>query len=160
ASAEYFLNAADLALSSLALPERPKSGVRLRLELPEGMSFGQLKLDRLRFYIGGLPDVALRLHELLAGACVGVLTGTPGRGNEGTRQLLAGANVKPVGYGDDEAMLPVPLRGLSGTRLMQEYFAFPQRFLFIDVDGLAPAFARCKGNSFELVLLFNRYAAP
>ena len=159
-SAEYSLNAADVGLSSLALAERPRSGVRLRLELPEGMSFAQLKLDRLRFYIGGLSDVALRLHEMLVGACIGVLTGTPGRGNEGTRQLLPGANVKPVGYGDDEAMLPVTLRGLSGTRLMQEYFAFPQRFLFIDVDGLAPAFARCKGNSFEIALLFNRYAAP
>jgi type VI secretion system protein ImpG len=53
--------------------------------------------------------------------------------------------------------LPVTLRGLSGTRLMQEYFAFPQRFLFVDVGGLAQAFARVPGSSFELVFLFDRH---
>jgi type VI secretion system protein ImpG len=68
--------------------------------------------------------------------------------------------VLPVGYSDDEAMLPVTLRGLAGTRLMQEYFAFPQRFLFIDLAGLAPAFAQVSGNVCEIVLLFTRYVGP
>ena len=36
ASAEYFLSAADLSLSTLPLPERPRSGVRVKLELPAG----------------------------------------------------------------------------------------------------------------------------
>ncbi len=39
-------------------------------------------------------------------------------------------------------MLPVTLRGLAGTRLLQEYFAFPQRFLFIDIADLGAAFAK------------------
>ena len=89
-SAEYFLGAADLGLSTLPLPERPRSGVRVKLELPAGLSFSQLKLGSLRFYIGGLPDIALRLHELMVGACVGVLAGTAGRGGESNRQFLAG----------------------------------------------------------------------
>ena len=41
-----------------------------------------------------------------------------------------------MGYDDDEALLPVTLRGLSGVRLLQEHFAFPERFLFFDVNGL------------------------
>ena len=57
-------------------------------------------------------------------------------------------------------MLPVTLRGLAGTRLMQEYFAFAQRFLFVDVGGLGAAFAKSTGNTFEVALLFNRYVAP
>ena len=56
-------------------------------------------------------------------------------------------------------MLPVTLRGLAGTRLLQEYFAFPQRFLFIDVADLGGAFAKAGGNTFEIALLFNRYVA-
>jgi type VI secretion system protein ImpG len=157
ASTEYFLNASDLQLSSLKLPERPRSGVRIRLELPAGMSFGRLRLETLRFFLGGLPDVAMRLHELLCGACVGVLAGATGRGGDATRQFVSASNVRPVGFEDDEAMLPVTLRGLAGTRLMQEYFAFPQRFLFIDVDGLAPAFAACAGNTCEIAILFGRH---
>ena len=157
AQVEYFLSATDIPLSGLPLRERPKSGVRVRLELPEGMRFAQLPLQSLRFFMGGLQDVALKLHELATCRCVGVLAGAGGR--DAQRQFLGHENVRAVGLADDEAMLPVTLRGLSGTRLMQEYFAFPQRFLFIDVEGLAPAFARTAGNTFELVLLFDRYEA-
>lgn len=155
-SAEYFINAADLSLSSLPLKDRPRSGVRIRLSLPQGMQFTQLSVNELRFYLGGLQDVAFRLQELISGACIGAMLGLPGRAGEGTRVWLGPEVVEPVGYEDDEALLPVTMRGLSGTRLMQEYFAFPQRFLFFDVRRLAPGFAACPGNECELVLLFSR----
>jgi type VI secretion system protein ImpG len=157
--AEYFLSAADLALATLPLPERPKSGVRIRMELPAGVSFAQLRVSSLRFFLGGLSDVALRLHELIVGATVAVLAGPPSRGGDGSRVFVNASNVQPVGYRDEEAMLPVTLRGLAGTRLMQEYFAFPQRFLFVDVGGLGAGLAKTPGNAFEIVLLFNRYVS-
>jgi type VI secretion system protein ImpG len=158
--AEYFLSAADLGLSNLPLTERPRSGVRIKLELPAGLAFRQLKTGTLRFYIGGLPDVALRLHELMVGACIGVLAGSAARGADAGRQFLTGDHVRAVGFGDEEAMLPVTLRGLAGTRLMQEYFAFAQRFLFVDIAGLGASFSGVGGNTFEVVLLFSRYVAP
>jgi type VI secretion system protein ImpG len=52
-SAEYFLNMSDLGLSGLALPQRPRAGVRIQLQLPAGLSMAQLELDTLRFYLGG-----------------------------------------------------------------------------------------------------------
>ncbi|MCK7513621.1 MAG: type VI secretion system baseplate subunit TssF [Desulfobacterales bacterium] len=42
-------------------------------------------------------------------------------------------------------------RSFQGYRLLQEYFAFPQRFLFVDLAGLAPRLRRCSGNELELV---------
>ena len=80
ASVEYFLNASDLNLAALPLEERPRCGVRVRLRLPAGMSFAQLAVPALRFYLAGMPDLALRLHELLTGACLGVLAGAPSKG--------------------------------------------------------------------------------
>ncbi len=157
--AEYFLSAADLPLSTLPLAERPRSGARIRLELPAGLSFSQLKLGSLRFFLGGLSDIALRLHELIGGATVGVLAGAPGRGADASRAFIEPGAVRPVGYSDDDAMLPVTLRGLAGTRLVQEYFAFPQRFLFFDVADLGAAFARTAGNQFEIAILFNRFVS-
>jgi type VI secretion system protein ImpG len=157
-SVEYFLSAADLSLSTLPLSERPKSGMRVRMQLPAGATVSQLRLDALRFYLGGLTDVSLQLHELLAGACVGVLAGPPSaRGAESPRQFLPGTSVRPVGYSDSHSMLPVTLRGLSGVRLLQEYFAFAQRFLFFDVTSLAPALAKTTGGVLELVFLFKRH---
>jgi type VI secretion system protein ImpG len=156
AGAEYFLNVSDLGLSSLALDERPRCGVRVRLKLPAGMAVAQLAVDRLRFYLAGQTDTAMRLYELLMSSTVGVLVGPPGREGDGKRRLLPRGALAPVGYDDAAAMLPVTLRGLSGTRLLQEHFAFPERFLFVDVCGVREALAGVAGSVVELTLLFSR----
>jgi type VI secretion system protein ImpG len=156
AGAEYFLNVSDLGLSGFTFDERPRCGVRVRLKLPGGMRVQQLQIDRLRFYLAGQTDTAMQLHELLMSSTVGILVGPPGREGDGRRRCLPGSAISPVGYDDDEAMLPVTLRGLSGIRLLQEYFAFPERFLFFDMSGLRQAFAAIAGDTVELTLLFAR----
>ncbi|MDP2800825.1 MAG: type VI secretion system baseplate subunit TssF [Phreatobacter sp.] len=45
---------------------------------------------------------------------------------------------RPVGYDDAEALLPAPPTMFAGFRLIQEYHAFPAKFLFADLLGLAP----------------------
>jgi type VI secretion system protein ImpG len=50
----------------------------------------------------------------------------------------------------------VTLRALQGYRLLQEYFAFPTRFRFLELSGLAKAFRRAETNELELVVLLSR----
>jgi type VI secretion system protein ImpG len=152
-SAEYFRNLTELNLGNFALPERPRCGVRVRLRLPEGMTLAQLRLDDLRFFLGGQPDVAIRLHELLVTSLVGVLAGAPGRPE--TRRLIDAEQLQAVGFDDADALLPTHLRMMSGLRLLQEYFAFPQRFLFFDLMGLKPLLPGLPGSELELQFLFS-----
>ena len=152
-SAEYFRNLTDLGLSGFALPARPRCGVRVRLRLPAAMPLAKLELDELRFFLGGQADVAKRLHELLTTSLVGVLVGATGRAE--TRRLLGPEHVRAVGFEDADAMLPVQHRTLSGLRLLQEYFAFPARFLFFDVGSLRPLLAALAGSELELQFLFS-----
>lgn len=152
--AEYVLNFADLGLSAWALPDRPRAGVRLRLSLPEGQDLGRLTLRHLRFYLAGQPDVAVRLHELITTGLVGVLVGAAGRPE--TRRMLPSDAVQPVGLDDAEAMLPNSWRSLSGLRLVQEYFAFPQRFLFFDLAQLDTVLPGLAGRELEIHFLFSR----
>ena len=157
--ASYVLNVSDLGVSSLpglSAAERPRASVRITLQLPEGMGSDKLALDTLRFYLGGQTDVAMQLNELAQSSAVGVLVGLPGRAGDGARHFLPASSIAPVGYGDDEAMLPPSLRGLSGMRILQEHFAFPERFLFLDINGLRPALAALKSRSFEIVILLSR----
>ena len=48
--------------------------------------------------------------------------------------------VQEVHVEDDEALLPPVQTGFQGYRLLQEYFAFPERLLFFRVSGLRAAF--------------------
>ncbi|QHJ00981.1 type VI secretion system baseplate subunit TssF [Xylophilus rhododendri] len=156
-AADLLLNIADLGVSGLALSQRPRSALRVTLQLPAGMSFQQLELDSLRFYMAGQSDVAMKVHELALSAVVGVMAGAPGApGVPGARRWLPEAEILPVGYAEDEAMLPATPNAMAGTRLLQEYFAFAERFLFIDVKGLRRAFAATPGNQMELVLLLSQ----
>jgi type VI secretion system protein ImpG len=154
-SATYFSFAPDLPLNALPIAERIKGGVRLRLKTPPGVRFSQLPLGSLTFYLTGADDVANKLYELCLGNVVAALV-LPGGGATPSYEFVRGSNIRAVGYDDREALLPVSLRSFQGYRLLQEYFAFPQRYRFFEVSGLAPGIRRANGGEIELVLLFGR----
>lgn len=153
--AEYFTYAPDLPLGRLPLPRPVKGGVRLRLRTTAGLKFGEIDLDRLRIFLSGSDEIAFRLHELCLGAPLGMVAAPAAQPWPWHRFLPAHA-LRPVGYEDEQALLPVGLRGFQGYRLLQEYFAFPQRFLFVDLEGLGPAVREHAGDELEIVLLFSR----
>ncbi len=64
--------------------------------------------------------------------------------------------IQEVGFDDDEALLPVTATGFSGHRLVQEYFAFPQRFQFARITGLQRVLAAMPVADVEIVVLFSR----
>ncbi len=68
----------------------------------------------------------------------------------------AGAAEAPAAVSDAEALLPVSLRSFQGYRLLQEYFAFPQRFRFVELTGLERALKRIDADQIELVILVGR----
>ncbi|MCU0635493.1 MAG: type VI secretion system baseplate subunit TssF [Gemmatimonadaceae bacterium] len=43
--------------------------------------------------------------------------------------------LQPVGFGEHEGLLPYPRRSFLGYRALQEYFALPQKYHFIDLGG-------------------------
>ena len=57
-----------------------------------------------------------------------------------------------MGFSEKEALLPQSPRGFEGYRLLREYFAFPQRFLFFELSGLAAAAPLTKGDQLDLVI--------
>lgn len=153
--AEYFTFAPNLPLGRLPLTRPARGGVRLRLRTTAGLKFSEIDLDRLRLFFSGSDEVAFRLYELCLGAPLGAVVAPAAQPWPWHRFLPARA-IRPVGYEDEQALLPVSLRGFQGYRLLEEYFAFPQRFLFIDVEGLGPAMRGHAGDELEIVLLFSR----
>ena len=154
-SASYFSFAPDLPLNQLPTGQRIKGGVRIRLKTTAGLKFNETSLNRLCFYLTGRDDVANALYESCLGDGLGALV-LPPKSPAPWYEWLPPAKITPVGLADNEALLPVTTRSFQGYRLLQEYFAFPQRYRFFEVSGLDRAVKRCGGEELELVLLFSR----
>ncbi len=152
---EYFSQAANLPLAALPELRRYRAGLRIRLRATAGLDFSRIALDSLRLHFTGVDDVAYRLHELVCGHVLGALV-LPVQRPAPWHETLEADAVEPAGFDDDQALLPPTLHGFEGYRLLQEYFAFPQRFLFFDVQGLGEALRRHAETEVDLVLLFDR----
>jgi type VI secretion system protein ImpG len=46
------------------------------------------------------------------------------------------ACLKPVGFNEAENLLPYSTIGLTGYQLLTEYFAYPEKFFYFDIEGL------------------------
>lgn len=121
--------------------------VRIRAS---GARLDETEMRSLRFYLGGDPRSAATLYELLFSALAGVAVVPQGGGRP--VRLPADA-VRPVGFADDEDVIPWPAHAHPAYRLLQEFFAVPRKFLFLDVDGLGE---HGSGEYFDLLFLLRR----
>jgi type VI secretion system protein ImpG len=123
--------------------------LRIRLRAAEG-EMGRLGLKKLRFFLHGERTQVCRLYDLLftGVARVALLP-------EGASQpvMLPDSSILPVGFGTDEDLLPYPGHAHPQYRLLQEYFTFPEKFLFVDIDNLDRHRA---STSFDILILLNR----
>ncbi|MEC5386829.1 type VI secretion system baseplate subunit TssF [Uliginosibacterium sp. H3] len=150
--ARYFSFAADLQLAKLPLRGRVKGGIRFNLRTTGGLTFNQLSLDRLPLHLGGAHDIAYKLCELIGASTLGIVVQPTGAA-PAWQHFIPPEKVQLTGYDDEQALLPTKSRGFGGYRLLQEYFSFPDRFMFFEMSGLAPALAH-PVSELEIIILF------
>jgi type VI secretion system protein ImpG len=120
-----------------------------------GSQVEALAIDRLPVFIAGADELPKRLYEQLLGDAEGFLV--RGMGAQGARSVYRDrSDIRERGFDNDDALLPYDGRSFSGYRLLQEYFACPERFLFAEFAGLRHALQAMRGNSFEIVVLLRR----
>ncbi len=112
------------------------AALRVRLKTWAQIKFSTLKVSNLRFYLNGEPALVHTLYELLCNNTRAIVLRDP-RPKFRQRPIeLAPDSLKPLGFGEDEGMLPYPARSFTPYRLLQEYFAFPEKFFFFDLSGM------------------------
>ncbi len=153
AEAKYLSGSGSMSGLGIPLGSQVRAAIRLRLQVAPGARLAELPVETLRVYLQATPDLAARLYEQLAANALGYYVRPVGGGTVSYRPAAA---VRAAGFEDEEALLPTPRRGFAGYRLLQEYFAFPQRLLFFDVAELRGAFAACPGAECELYLVLDR----
>ena len=117
----------------------------LRLQRHGGKPLGELPLDSLTLFLGGQGPRGWQLHQMLGTQVTGLVARSTDRKADWTLNLNGTA--VPRGYSREEALLPEPRQSFDGYRLLQEYYAMPERFHFIELTGLSGGVARTKGDA-------------
>ena len=116
----------------LSAPASATSSISLTLSSTlDAAAPGALGLESLRVFIDGEPSFCAALRDALFMRPVAAYAEADGNG----RWLaLPGIPVKPAGFGDDDALIDFPARSHAAYRLLTEYFCFPEKFNFFDLD--------------------------
>ncbi len=155
------LEVSEASLSTQPFEAPPLAGkaeavIRLKLDCFSGdVSFSQLALDSLRFYLKAQDQHVYTLLELIFHNTAGIALADSPRDREPVI-LDSKKCISPVGFERNEGMLPYSSRSFLGYRLLSEYFSFPAKFLFFDLGGLGPAVLQKFGSSMEVFLYLNR----
>ncbi|CAE6923505.1 type VI secretion system baseplate subunit TssF [Ectopseudomonas khazarica] len=128
-----------------------RSALRLTLECLGEFDWAQLPVRSLRVHLAASPMTNAILYDLLAAHCLGLWSGSPGK-----PLCRVSGTATPVGFADDQALLPDEDGQHPGLRLLAEYFAFPDKFAFFDLPVLPPAEG---GQACQLVIAFDRAPA-
>jgi type VI secretion system protein ImpG len=140
----YPVTTAPLALSGAAfsaiihhpdavrLPDGAGSSLSLTLSITaDQLRLGQLALPRLRVFIDGEPSFCAALRDTLFMRAAGAYAEADGSGRWFP---VATVPIEPAGFDDADALIDFPARSHAAYRLLTEYFCFPDKFNFFDID--------------------------
>lgn len=161
----YDINVAPLRLSSVMfdsiieppesvlLPPGATSKISITVEtMSEQAGFAQLNVKALRAFIDGEPSFCAGLRDTLFMHTVCAYIEVPRTGHWVTLKKIP---ISAVGFEEDESLIPFSARSHPAYRLLTEYFSFPEKFNFFDIDlqEIAKALpANCKAFVLHLVL--------
>lgn len=146
--------------------------IRIRLRCLNGTKLSQLRagqddraplIDKLRFYLSGEPQLVYPLYEALFNHAVKIEVKP--KAASGARTVKPGVTLpvtclRQVGFERDEGLLGYTNRSFLGYQLLTEYFAFPEKFLFFEVNGLEAAAHADLGEEVELVISLRDVLPP
>lgn len=152
--AEYLDGRGQLVAAGITRDVDARAGIRLRLRRRGVDPISELSLDKLSLFLNNTSGRHWELHELLCTQVTGVAGRSTDRRADWVLDLPKG-RIEARGYDPAEALLPTPKRSFDGYRLLQEYFAMPERFHFVDLVGINAAIKKAKGSEVDIYILLR-----
>ncbi|WP_296947772.1 type VI secretion system baseplate subunit TssF [uncultured Massilia sp.] len=113
------------------LPRAVTSAIALALDAPDGRPLDAILPARLRLFADGDASVRAALVDALLLRCRAAWIEADG---DGRWLPLARVPLRLAGFDDEDALLPHPARSHPALRLLTEYFSYPEKFNFLDLD--------------------------
>lgn len=154
---EYLPTAGTVAALGLDGVAGLRAGLRVRLRTTAGLDFAKIAIESLPIHLRGAGEIGARLHEQIVANTIAVAACAVGADRKRCTRV-AGARVRALGFDDHHALLPPAPRSFSGYRLLREYFAFAERYLFVEFTDIGDSLRRIGGKQVDLVIAFDRVA--
>jgi type VI secretion system protein ImpG len=171
-AADYHLSPAPL--QALGVPVGPDclSGLRLTITLraaeqkedeppdaaaqerPE-LRLSGCRARALKVHLLGAESDAIGLYELLFGHCAGLYVRHLDAFGDPVVFRAPDDMLQPIGFGEDEGLVPNDERVFEGADLLRDYFVFPRKFLGFSLERLNGVLARVPAKTMDLVLAFD-----
>jgi type VI secretion system protein ImpG len=129
--------------------------IRLELQCGKDVTLSSLQPDKLRFYLDGEGGLVNTIYELLFSRLNRIVVRDLSAGSKAAPISLPASSLRAVGFGPDEGMVPYPSSSFAGHRLLMEYFAFPEKFFFIDIGGLEAVDEAGFKDKIEIIFLLS-----
>jgi type VI secretion system protein ImpG len=143
------------ALQAIAAPREAASVLRIRIDTLGDLPVAALRVPFLRFFLNGEGTPIHLLYELLFAHAIQVQL-RPGKPVGAAEPVLLDPDcIRPVGFNRDEGVLDYSDLSFLGYCLLQEYFHFPQKFLFFDLGTSTSTSLADLGTSFEILIFFR-----
>ncbi|MBL9077778.1 MAG: type VI secretion system baseplate subunit TssF [Planctomycetes bacterium] len=143
----------DLARIPPALREvrgAPRAALRIALRTAGGEPLAEYAIPQLVFHLAEDAFVAHALHAALFRRPFGFLVRVGDH-----VEFLDATHLRPVGYERDQGLLDYTRTGALGFRLLYEYFAFPEKFLYAQFTGLQALARGGAASKAEITVLFE-----
>ena len=175
--AEYFLSAAPLQALGVASGKDAAAALRLSLDMRAATSadqeisaeesrkrpqtwFSACRADRLRVYFAGSEPEAVALYEQIIAHRCGLWFRYLDEFGDPVVVPAPSELIVPIGFSEDEGLMPNDNRVFRGFDLLREYFVFPRKFLGFELTRLDRILPRLLAKSIDIVIAFDEINAP
>lgn len=99
-------------------------------------SLNTLSLPYLRLFLTGESDIQQTLYYTFCHLTSGIKVQASDGHKLHTIGVLEKDNLVPVGFGVADWLIPYAPATKNGYRIIQEYFLFPEKFMFLDIKNI------------------------
>lgn len=110
--------------------------LKICLQSPQ-VSFDELNPDSLRFYISADRMNAFKIYEALFAQADPKIFIKENNSSDDYLRYVGADCLKDVGFKKDESLTPLPSHVHSAYSVVQDYFYFPEKFLYFDINNLS-----------------------
>jgi len=118
--------------------------------LSDDLNVSEMDLSRIRLFLKGQAQHVHPLYDLILTKCFKVVVAN---GESDVSPVFLNSDcLEQVGFDIEEGILPYPQTAFMGYRLLTEFFAFQEKFQFIDLTQLDVALNDSYSNTLNVYL--------